>query len=435
MDSIPTGTSGDSWRGRNRSGGTARRLLGSATAVALVLVVAGVVRAQPAVAGVGLGTTPELPASVKAGDTGVPGSLRIRNEATGGEGQDSATLTDITLVPSCSLSPAAPPDVNCTGGEDAAFTLSATAAGVAGTACAGRTFTVAVIDAASGRHRFTPDQPVVLGAPGSATDTCGIAFTFDVARLPAKDAFPNTPGLQTTQVAFSAATFAPSELTGSGTGTDVTTVRAVPAITTQAPPTGEVGDPVSDVATLTGGQNPGGTITFKLFGPGDEQCTGAPVFTSEVPVNGNGTYTSGSFTPMSAGTYRWVAAYSGDAGNAAVTMACGEANEITAVVETTTTTTTTTSTTTTTTAPPGPTTTAPAAPTTTVPPAPTTTVAVAVLAQEAVRGGQLPRTGMTVLGVVALAAGVIAVGALMVGQQGRRRRRPGQGPPGPAGSG
>ncbi|MBW3549041.1 MAG: hypothetical protein KY452_13040 [Actinobacteria bacterium] len=140
-------------------------------------------------------------------------------------------------MPSCEISRAAPPDVDCTGGEDpGAFQLSAGGTGAAGSACAGRTFTITEIDAASGKHRFIPDQDVVLGAAGTATDTCVINFTFDVARLPARDAFPDESGIQTTQVAFSAATFSPSMLTGSGTGTDLTTVAEV-AGSVVSPPT------------------------------------------------------------------------------------------------------------------------------------------------------------------------------------------------------
>ena len=85
---------------------------------------------------------------------------------------------------------------------------------------------------------------------------------------------------------------------------------------------------ISDTATLAGGVNPTGTITFTLFGPNNATCTGVAIFTSTVPVSaGNGNYTSGSFTPVAAGTYRWVAAYSGDASNTAVTSACNAANE------------------------------------------------------------------------------------------------------------
>ena len=62
---------------------------------------------------------------------------------------------------------------------------------------------------------------------------------------------------------------------------------------------------------------PTGTITFTLFGPNNPTCTGAAIFTSTVPVAGNGVYPSAPFTATTPGTYNWVAAYSGDANNAA----------------------------------------------------------------------------------------------------------------------
>ena len=90
-----------------------------------------------------------------------------------------------------------------------------------------------------------------------------------------------------------------------------------------------LGSSTSDTATLTGGSNaPTGSLEFKLFGNGDTGCTAAPVFTSPfVTVHGNGSYTSPSFVPTTAGTYRWVALYSGDSSNAAASTACGAPDE------------------------------------------------------------------------------------------------------------
>ena len=102
---------------------------------------------------------------------------------------------------------------------------------------------------------------------------------------------------------------------------------ASPTLSTSASANVTLGGQVSDTATLEGGQNPTGQITFKLFGPDDANCTGAAVFTDTKPVSGNGNYNSASFTPTTAGTYRWVADYSGDAGNSAVTGACNGAGE------------------------------------------------------------------------------------------------------------
>ena len=103
--------------------------------------------------------------------------------------------------------------------------------------------------------------------------------------------------------------------------------KATPTIATQASGTTQVGGSISDTATLANGFTPTGTMTFALFGPGDATCGAAAVFTSTNSAAGNGSYTSNSFTPTAAGTYRWVATYSGDANNSTVTTACGDPNE------------------------------------------------------------------------------------------------------------
>jgi len=114
-----------------------------------------------------------------------------------------------------------------------------------------------------------------------------------------------------------------------------------PTITTDAsadPPTGvPLGTAITDTATLSGAtSNAGGSITFKLYGPSDTAvCTAANlVFTSAAfTVNGNGTYGPASFTPTVAGTYRWIASYTGDANNLAASGACADAGEASLVVQ------------------------------------------------------------------------------------------------------
>jgi hypothetical protein len=67
---------------------------------------------------------------------------------------------------------------------------------------------------------------------------------------------------------------------------------------------------LKDAATLSGGNKPTGTITFKL-------SLGATVVDTEtVSVNGNGVYrTPTGFSPTTTGIYQWTAQYSGDAHN------------------------------------------------------------------------------------------------------------------------
>ncbi|HEX2180460.1 MAG TPA: hypothetical protein VHL54_13260 [Actinomycetota bacterium] len=102
---------------------------------------------------------------------------------------------------------------------------------------------------------------------------------------------------------------------------------AATTIVTAASPSVPVGGQIFDTATISGGNNPAGTIAFNLYGPDDADCSGTVAFTSSVPVSGNGAYQSGSFSPTQPGVYRWTAAYSGDANNQPASSACNAANE------------------------------------------------------------------------------------------------------------
>jgi hypothetical protein len=97
---------------------------------------------------------------------------------------------------------------------------------------------------------------------------------------------------------------------------------SAPTLTTQASPNVTVGGTIIDTASLSG-VIPTGQITFNLYGPGDSACTNS-IHSQAVSVNGNGTYPAAPFTPPSAGTYRWVASYGGDANNASVTTSCSD---------------------------------------------------------------------------------------------------------------
>jgi hypothetical protein len=87
-----------------------------------------------------------------------------------------------------------------------------------------------------------------------------------------------------------------------------------------------VGAAVTDAATIAASSSPGptGTMTFRVFGPDDARCASSPAFTSAVPVRGNGTYTSAPFVPTVAGTYRWIASYSGDADDPTAETPCND---------------------------------------------------------------------------------------------------------------
>ena len=119
-----------------------------------------------------------------------------------------------------------------------------------------------------------------------------------------------------------------------------------PELTTQATASATVGDPISDTATLSGATDDAtGTITFNVYGPNNENCSGEPAFTNVVDVNGNGDYgsdptpndPSDDFVPGDVGTYRWTAEYSGDENNEAVPSECNAPDEASVVTAPTTT--------------------------------------------------------------------------------------------------
>jgi lysophospholipase L1-like esterase len=107
----------------------------------------------------------------------------------------------------------------------------------------------------------------------------------------------------------------------------ITKATMASLVTTTASGAVTVGGTINDTATLSGGVGPTGTITFQLFGPDNATCAGTPAFTSTRTVTGNGAYTSDSFSPSASGTYRWVAAYSGDANNNDAVTGCSDPAE------------------------------------------------------------------------------------------------------------
>src|SRR6202035_2839461 len=105
-----------------------------------------------------------------------------------------------------------------------------------------------------------------------------------------------------------------------------------PALVTHAV-NGTVGGSIHDTATLTGGLNPTGTITWNVYNNDTEAGCATPLNTSaiSVSVNGDGTYTSPGFPVSAAGHYEWVATYSGDGNNVKVSTSCTDPNELSTV--------------------------------------------------------------------------------------------------------
>jgi Ice-binding-like len=98
---------------------------------------------------------------------------------------------------------------------------------------------------------------------------------------------------------------------------------AGPALSTTPSGPVAVGGNISDSATVIGGAAPTGSVTFSLYGPGDDGCTGMPVATRALRPLVGGTATSGDVVAATPGTYNWVAVYSGDETNDGATSPCG----------------------------------------------------------------------------------------------------------------
>ena len=142
-----------------------------------------------------------------------------------------------------------------------------------------------------------------------------------------------------TNCTFSGSTATATVASGT-TATDATCIfnnkktaeQAKPVLKTQATAAGVVGLPISDTALLSGGSGTlGGTVTFTAFGPNDSSCSGSAAFTSSAiavtpTIPGSGTATA-NFTPGTAGTYRWIASYTGDTNNAGTSTNCNDGNE------------------------------------------------------------------------------------------------------------
>ncbi len=317
------------------AGGRRSRTL-AALATVMMCIAAPFVTVGPASADVGFSVVPLFPPVLTVGQAGVPASISITNASNGLEAGGTVTINDITLVPSCGVFSFAP---DCPGPsvDPDVFALSATGLGEAGTACAGQTFTITNIDQVQDKYSFTPVGPaVILQPPGTAggLDVCRINFTLTVLKVPTKDAQP-APGIQTTRVA---AAFGTSNVTGalgasaqSGVSTvnpgtpTIATLVSPPVVPPATTPTVNVGSSFTDTATVTGvtnGPTPTGTVTFGYVfdAPGVANCTGplTPLAPPSplVPSGGTpptATATSPSVLANQAGTYHFVATYSGDA--------------------------------------------------------------------------------------------------------------------------
>jgi hypothetical protein len=178
----------------------------------------------------------------------------------------------------------------------------------------------------------SPTQNVTVSNPGSAAlnigsmsvtgtnagefhlnaGTCGATLAPGGACNLSVSFAPTAPGARNANLAVTDdAAGSPHSVALAGTGT-----TASPSLSVAGSPSTTVGLQVSATSSLSGGSNPTGTVTFKLFGPTDTAC-GSALSTSTVAVSGPSASSAG-YATSAAGTYRWQATYNGDANNAAV---------------------------------------------------------------------------------------------------------------------
>jgi hypothetical protein len=110
----------------------------------------------------------------------------------------------------------------------------------------------------------------------------------------------------------------------------VSAAPATPAISITAPATVTPGTPIAGIrATLSGGVEPTGTLTWRVFGPqatapGD--CSAGGTSLGSVAVSSNGEFAPAqAFTPPAEGRYWWFASYGGDASDLPAGSPCGPA--------------------------------------------------------------------------------------------------------------
>ncbi len=242
----------------------------------------------------------------------------VENPGLNGSGSGSAQLT-VNPVPPTVTTNAIPGGTGLPQGTT--VTDSATVTGVAGAA----TPTGSVVF-----FLCTPSQVTAAGCPSPNGTQVGAAKTLNAGGSALSDSTSLTviPGTYCWRAQYSGdSNYAPASHTDATA--ECFNIATPPLVinTQPNPTTGTVlQDPLADVATVTGGNNPTGTLTFNLFAPSDPPCSGAPVFTSTATVNGPGQYLSGTFPAAQvniAGTWNWVVVYSGDANNPAFTSACG----------------------------------------------------------------------------------------------------------------
>ncbi len=89
-----------------------------------------------------------------------------------------------------------------------------------------------------------------------------------------------------------------------------------------------VGRQISIRAHLSGSVSPSGSISFRLYGPGDKSCRRKPKFGGKVTVKRNGTFSLARYLATKPGIYRLSVGYSGDPRNRRYPLSCSTAQQV-----------------------------------------------------------------------------------------------------------
>ncbi len=191
------------------------------------------------------------------------------------------------------------------------------------------------------------DAPGLCATGGTSVGSTNLSGTAYPVTVQSPTAYVTSAGRYCWRAVFSGDSANGIPSSSDSSATECFTVNPVtPTLSTSAGADVILGNSVSDTATLggtatqpanpvinltgTGGAAAGGTITFKLYGPNN--CTTLAYTSAAVAVSGNGPYNSPDpqFTPAAAGTYHWVAVYSGNLPNNSGTThnaTCADTNE------------------------------------------------------------------------------------------------------------
>jgi hypothetical protein len=186
----------------------------------------------------------------------------------------------------------------------------------------------------AGSHQATGTIGFALYKPGDTTCIGTPAFTETVAVTAATTTYesasftPNEAGTYHWTASYSGDTNNKAAASPCAEASAAVAVAAAsPSVTTTASAEVTIGGEVHATATLAGGHEATGTMSFALFGPNDSNCSKQPAFTETVTVTvATTTYESASFTPNATGTYHWTASYSGDGNNDTAASSCAEAS-------------------------------------------------------------------------------------------------------------